>query len=97
MTSLLGKQPFRSKGSDYLWSAVASVARHRFGYSSGKRIQSAVAASLCRRTPKIKCCESALFPPLLHGCNCWSAACQEEADYKHRPNAERSCCRATDP
>ena len=32
-----------------IWSAVASVARHRFDF---RAIQGAVAASLCRRTPK---------------------------------------------
>jgi hypothetical protein len=34
------------------WSAVASEARHRFGFRPCRQsIQSAVAASLCRRTP----------------------------------------------
>ena len=46
-------------GAVFLWSAVASAARHRFGLCGGSPvdgtiwplIQSAVAASLCRRTP----------------------------------------------
>ena len=38
--------------SPELWSAVASGARHRFG--TDNHIQSAVAASLCRRTPSIE-------------------------------------------
>jgi len=41
----------------YFWSAVASAARPRFGASQGpleisrSEIQSAIDASLCRRTP----------------------------------------------
>ena len=35
-----------------VWSAGASEARHRFGCSLERRIQSAVAATLCRRTPQ---------------------------------------------
>src|ERR1044072_4779345 len=39
-------------GCSFLWSAVASGARHRFGFFL-IATQSAVAALLCRRTPKI--------------------------------------------
>src|SRR5208282_3771548 len=35
-----------------IWSAVASEARHRFGFGQQRRrSQSAVVAALCRRTP----------------------------------------------
>ena len=44
----------RIKKRSEVWSAVASVARHRFGFADhylSRFNQSAVAASLCRRTP----------------------------------------------
>jgi hypothetical protein len=41
-----------AKRATEIWSAVASRARHRFGFFE-KMIQSAVDASLCRRTPEL--------------------------------------------
>src|SRR6266550_4824253 len=49
----MGTEPL-AVASGLFWSAVASSARHRFGFEDASQptlSQSAVAASLCRRTP----------------------------------------------
>ena len=66
LISELVKRTKARKARASFWSAVASVARRRFGYSRSSRIQCAVAASLCRRTPQPDpgaCAPETMLPP----------------------------------